>query len=91
MGRGNHLLKERFLGTPEFLALYEEKLQALYSQIFVDDLLTAKINEYAALMTAYNQEHNLVDQADYDAAVQDVLVFVAQRYEFLQTTELLGQ
>lgn len=91
MSRGNHLLKERFLGTPEFLALYEEKLQALYQQIFVDDLLTAKIDEYAALITAYNQEHNLVDQADYDAAVQDVLDFVAQRYEFLQTTELLSQ
>jgi spore coat protein CotH len=91
MGRGNHLLKDRFLGTTEFLALYEEKLQTLYQQIFVDDLLTAKIDEYAALVTAYNQEHNLVDQADYDAAVQDVLDFVAQRYEFLQTTELLSE
>jgi spore coat protein CotH len=91
MGRGNHLWKERFLGTPEFLALYEEKLQAFYKQVFVDDLLTPKIEEYAALVTAYNQEHNLVDQAAYDAAVQDVLDFVAQRYAFLQTTELLGQ
>jgi spore coat protein CotH len=91
MGRGNHLLKERFLGTPEFLALYEEKLQAFYEQVFVDDLLTPKIEEYAALVTAYNQEHNLVDQAAYDAAVQDVLDFVAQRCAFLQTTELLGQ
>jgi spore coat protein CotH len=91
MGQGNHLLMERFLGTPEFLALYEEMLQALYEQIYVDDLLTPKIEEYAALVTAYNQEHNLVDQADYDAAVQSVLDFVAQRHEFLQTTELLSQ
>jgi hypothetical protein len=42
-------------------------------------------------VTAYNQEHNLVDQAAYDAAVQSVLDFVAQRYAFLQTTELLSQ
>lgn len=88
MGRGNHLLMERFLDTPEFLALYEAKLQTLYEQIFVDDLLTPKIEEYAALVTAYNQGHSLVDQAAYDAAVQSVLDFVAQRYEFLQTTEL---
>jgi hypothetical protein len=60
----------------------------LYEQIFVDDLLTPKIEEYAALVTAYNQGHSLVDQAAYDAAVQSVLDFVAQRYEFLQTTEL---
>jgi spore coat protein CotH len=91
MGRGNHLLKERFLDTPEFLALYEEKLLALYQQVFLDDLLTAKIEEYAALVTAYNQEHSLVDQTAYDAAVQDVLDFVAQRHAYLGSTELLGQ
>jgi hypothetical protein len=49
-----------------------------------------KFNRFE-LVTAYNQEHNLVDQAAHDAAVQDVLDFVAQRYEFLQTTELLSQ
>jgi spore coat protein CotH len=91
MGRGNHLLKERFFDISEFLALYEEKLQASYQQVFLDDLLTAKIEEYAKLVTAYNQEHGLVDQTAYDAAVQDVLDFVAQRREYLSSTELLGQ
>ena len=32
-----------------------------------------------------------VDQAAYDAAVQSVLGFVAQRYAFLQTTGPLSQ
>ncbi len=31
--------------------------------------------EYTALVTAYNQEHNLVDQAAHDAAVQSTLDF----------------
>jgi hypothetical protein len=44
-----------------------------------------------ALVTAYNQEHTLVDQAAYDAAVQSVLDLMAQRYTFLQTTGLLSQ
>ena len=79
------------MNTPGFLALYEQKLRALYQPIFVDDLLTTKIEQYAALVSAYNQEHNLVNQADYDAAVQSVLSFVAQRYDFLRTTELLGR
>jgi spore coat protein CotH len=91
MGGGNHLLKERFLDTPEFLALYEERYQLLYEQIYADDLLTPKIEEYAALVTEYNAEHNLVDQAEYDAAVEAVLEFVAQRHTFLASTELLGE
>ena len=36
-------------------------------------------------------EHDLVDQAEYDVAVGDVLEFVAQRYDFLSATELLGE
>jgi spore coat protein CotH len=91
MGRGNHLLKERFLATPEFRALYEERYQLLYEQIYVNDLLTPKIEEFAALVTEYNAEHDLVDQAEYGAAVEDVLKFVTQRYDFLSATELLGE
>jgi spore coat protein CotH len=90
-GRGNHLLKERFFATPEFLALYEERYQLLYEQIYGNDLLTPKIEEFAALVTAYNAEHGLVDQDAFDAAVSSVLDFVTQRHEYLSSTELLGE
>jgi len=89
-GRGNHLLKERFFDTPEFLALYEERYQLLYEQIYVDDLLTPKIEEFAALVTAHNAEHAIVDQDAFDAAVSSVLDYVSQRYQYLNSTELLG-
>jgi hypothetical protein len=62
-----------------------------YGQVFESDLLTSKIQEYAALVAAYNAEHHLVDQAEYDAAVDTTLAFVAQRHQFLSTTELLGE
>jgi spore coat protein CotH len=91
MGRGNHLLEERFFDTPEFLALYEERYQLLYEQIYADDLLAPKIEEFAALVTAYNAEHDIMDQDAFDAAVSDVLDFVTRRYEYLSSTELLGE
>jgi spore coat protein CotH len=87
---GNHLLMTRFFATPEYLELYEEKLKTFYEQIF-DGLLTSKIEEYAALVTAYNAEHNIVDQAEYDTAVASVMEFVTRRYDFLSTTELLAK
>jgi spore coat protein CotH len=89
-GRGNHLLKERFFDTPEFLALYEERYQLLYEQIYANDLLTPRIEGFAALVTAYNAEHAIVDQDAFDAAVSSVLDFVTQRYQYLNSTELLG-
>jgi spore coat protein CotH len=89
--RGNHLLKERFLANAEFRALYQERYRLLYEQIYGNDLLTPKIEEFAALVTAYNAGHNLVDQAAYNAAVESVLQFVAERHAYLSTTELLAE
>lgn len=88
---GNNLLMTRFFAVPEFVSLYEEKLQTFYQKLFVENTLTAQIETYAAMVTAYNQEHTLVDQAAYDAAVQKTLSFVTQRQTYLENTELLGQ
>ncbi|MBN2001894.1 MAG: CotH kinase family protein [Anaerolineae bacterium] len=88
---GNNLLMSRFFEVPGFVKLYEEKLQTFYQKFFVEDALTTQIETYAALVTAYNQEHTLVDQTAYDAAVQKTLDFVTQRHEFLKATDLLKQ
>jgi spore coat protein CotH len=88
-GTSNQLV-ERFLGTPEFRSLYQEKLEEQYQQLFVDGLLVSKIEQYEALVMAYDEDRDLVDEAEYQAAVDAVLRFVAQRYQFLRTTELLG-
>jgi len=90
-GMGRHLLKERFFDNPDFLSLYEERYQLLYEQIYVNDLLTPKIEEFAALVTAYNAERDVVDQAEFDTAVAGALDFVSQRHDYLRTTELLGE
>ena len=82
---------ERFLATPEFRALYKERYQILYEQIYVDDLLTPKVKELAAVATDYNAQHNLFDQVAYDSAVDSVLAFVQERHAFLQTTPLLSE
>ena len=90
-GRGKHLLLQRFLANAEFRALYKERYRLLYEQIYESDLLTPKIEAFAALVTAYNAEHNIVDQTAFDAAVSENLGFVAQRHEYLTSTEMAGE
>jgi hypothetical protein len=69
----------------------ESKLEQLYEQVYLGDMLTDPIAEYVALVTAYNEAHGLVPQAEYDATVQSTLSIVEQRAAFLQTTSLLGE
>ncbi len=83
MGMGSHLLKERFLETPEFLELYEERYEIIYEQLLGTDLLTSKVDEYADLLTGYNSTNDLFDQEAYDAAVEIVLQFLEERYQYL--------
>ena len=89
MGMGSHILKTRFFETPEFLELYEQRYELLYKKIFVKDLLTQKVEEYSEMITKYNEENKLVDQTEYNKAVQTVLDFIEARYEYLQTIDFL--
>jgi len=90
-GRGKHLLLQRFLANAEFRALYKERYRLLYEQIYENDLLTPKIEAFAALVTDYSAEHSIVDQTAFDAAVSKNLSFVAQRHEYLTSTEMAGE
>lgn len=88
-GRGTHLLLKRFLATPAFRTLYTERYRLLYERIYGRDLLAPKIRELTALVTAYNAGRGIVAQAAYNAAANKVLDFVAQRNEYLKSTDLL--
>ncbi len=87
---GDNTLVTRFFATPTFVALYEEKLQQIYQQVFVSGFLTQKIDRYAALVSAANETQQLEDPAAYEAAVARVRDFVTQRTAYLATTSLLG-
>jgi spore coat protein CotH len=82
-------LPKRFLATPAFRTLYTERYRILYDRIYGRDLLAPKIRELTALVTAYNASRGIVDQAAYNAAASKVLDFVAQRNEYLKSTDLL--
>ena len=53
--------------------------------------MTETIEQYSALMHSVNDERNLVDITDYDAAVEKLKNFISQRMEYLETTEWPGQ
>lgn len=89
MGSSSTLVT-RFLATPAFRALDEEKVRQIYQQAFVGGGLVAQVEQYAALVRQANEQRDLVVLADYDAAVNQVLSFVAQRGDYLATTPLLG-
>ncbi len=88
---GNNLLLSRFFAVPEFVKVYEEKLQTFYQKFFVEKTLATQIETYATIVTDYNETHQLVDQTAYDAAVQKTLDFATERQAYLETTELLGR
>ncbi|NLF02347.1 MAG: hypothetical protein GX601_15355 [Anaerolineales bacterium] len=87
---GANTLATRFLADPTFRALYEHKLQEIYQQAFVSGGAVAQVEQYATLVRAANEERSLVAPESYEAAVASVLDFIAQRSEYLASTELLG-
>lgn len=89
-GGGANTLVTRFMATPSFLALYEQKLQEVYQAAFTSGALTQQIEQYATLIRQANQERTLVNSESYEAAVTKALNFVAQRSAYLASTTLLG-
>lgn len=90
-GGGQNVLFERFIANDEFKALYVQKLQVIYQQVFASNAIVEQIDKYQDLIHQVNAERNLVDTETYDQAVQKVLDFVNQRMEYLSTTELLAK
>ncbi len=88
---GENQLATRFLETPAFKALYEEKLAEIYRTVFLSGAIVAQVNEYANLVLQVNPERSLVVEENYNTAVQNILDFLAGRSEYLASTALLGQ
>jgi spore coat protein CotH len=87
---GSNVLATRFLADPAFKALYEEKLQEVYEVAFLDGTIAQVVEGYAALVREANAARSLVALEDYEAAVANVLDFVAQRGEYLAATPLFS-
>ncbi len=88
-GGGTNVLQTRFMANPTFKALYEDKLESLYQQIFVSGALQADVERYADLIRSVNPERSLVDLTAYEEAVTSMLDFITQRFEYLRLTDLL--
>ncbi|MFZ5909374.1 MAG: CotH kinase family protein [Chloroflexota bacterium] len=91
MGGGQNILQERFLANANFKALYEQKVKEIYAQVYASGALTAEVERFSALIHAVNDERGLVEIEAYDQAVQKTSNFIAQRMEYLATTEMLGK
>ena len=81
MGGGTNTLLSRFINTLTFYALYEQKLEQVYQQVYTSGAITAPVEHYAALVRSANPERSLVDLIAYEAAVSSVLDFITARME----------
>ena len=91
MGGGQNVLISRFLGNATFKSLYEDKLKLVYEQVFQGDGLASMVNQYSDLIHSVNEKRSLVDLDAYDQAVEDLLNFIAQRQEYLDTQTSLTE
>lgn len=85
----NNVLKQRFLASPTFSKLYEEKLRLVYQKAFASGWLEQQVQSYASLVTAANPQRNLVALPAYKQAVQKVLSFIQQRAAYVASSGLL--
>ena len=86
-GDGKQILKDRFLASPKFNKLYQDKLKEAYQKIFVQDLLTAKITDYKELINSQTDLDGF-DFEDFNRALEATKDFLRKRYEYLKTTNL---
>jgi len=91
IGGGQNKLVARFMKTPTFKALYEQKLKDVYQSAFASNAMTKTVEKYAALIHSVNDERNLVEIEAYDQAVEKVFTFIEQRMEYLGTVDLLSE
>lgn len=91
VGGGQNILLERFLAAPPFLALYEEKLEQVYQQAFLSGAITAKVEEYSALIHSVNDGRGLVAIEAYEQSVANILAFINQRMEYVTSSGFMDQ
>lgn len=90
-GSSQNVLLQRSMASATFKELYEQKVKEVYQQAFASGAMLAEIERISALIHETNDEHSFVDIDAYDQAVQKTLVFINQRTEYLETTDLLGE
>jgi len=88
---GENRLVARFLANPEYRALYESKLIAVYRVAFLDKALETSVAQVSSVIEALPDDSELVDIGVYNQAVQAVRTFIAQRQAYLASAELLAE
>lgn len=78
-GRGGNELKERFLASDKFKAIYEEAYWDLYDQIYGSDALSQAVDALNIPAT------DGLSQVEIDQAKQKVQDFITQRKDYLAT------
>jgi spore coat protein CotH len=76
--RKNNLLKERFFENEYFSSLYDLEYERLRQLIFDQGMATEKINQSVETFTQYNLENNIMNQLEYDIAVESIINFFTQ-------------
>jgi spore coat protein CotH len=69
-------LKTRFFANEKFSAMYDAEYARLNEFVFGSDLVLEKINQLAEVFTAYNTEHNIMEQSEYDSGVERIKNYV---------------
>ena len=90
MDNSSTLLVKRFLASASFTQLYEQKLVEIYHEAFTSGAIDQKIEQYAGLIRAANDEGSLVAKEDYEQSLASVLSFVTERQAYLASTPLLS-
>lgn len=78
-GRGGNELKERFLASDKFKAIYEDAYWDLYDQIYGSDALSQAVDKLNIPAT------DGLSQDEIDQAKQKVQDFITQRKDYLAT------
>ena len=89
-GGGKNILVQRFFASAKFKALYEEKLIDAYRKIFLSGAVDEQLAKYANLIRSASAGRSLVTLESYNAAVTKDQNFLAQRLEYLKSTDLLA-
>ena len=82
-----NVLKNRFFANETFSAMYDAEYAKLKDFIFTQNSAAEKIEELAEIFIAYNEEHNIMEQSEYDAGLEKIKSYITQKQQQLETAE----
>jgi spore coat protein CotH len=90
MGGRRSALVTRFLASPTYKALYEQKLKQFYQAAFLSGALQTQVDQIdSTVHAALPARPSLTETQAYDQAVASVQDFLTRRAAYLATTPLL--